>query len=484
MSDISLCDNFVFDLADVFHWPPPPGEVVTKGILRRMQRSLPAFEYERGHIDEEECCALLASQLAIPVKHVADTFQATREVTPSVDERMLHLLHRLKERPGVRLHCVYNTPAPNWEFLRRTISGDIWELFTNTLISANIGQRMPSLAFYQTLLGSSVIDPRRTALISSSLENVVSARSMGMTGVLYSSPDELTGTLRPLTRDSVRDGQNYLREHAGQMWSETDTGIEVRENFAQLLMLELTRDPSLVTLPRPERRWKFFVGAGVLTTKDFPADVDTTSIAHSILGPKYSSDIRDRLMDEILTLRSEDGIVLTYFDRTRPRTDPVVCVNTLTFFSANGRGDELPETFGWVYHTLLHRAYTSGTLYYHGPDPFLYFLSRLCVVAPEPLRIELVTLFKERITEQFGAPGDALALSMRIVAAASVGLCDRRDYDRLLAMQEDDGAWPTGWMYKYGASGILIGNRGLTTAMAVSAIQQFRGLQGEPPGSF
>ncbi|KAI0677773.1 hypothetical protein C8Q78DRAFT_1066219 [Trametes maxima] len=478
MSDTPLCSDFVFDLADVLHWPPPPAGVVSEAKFQRMRRSLPYSEYERGHIGEEECCSLLATQLAMPVEHIADTFHAARKGTPSMDERMLRLLRRLKERPNVRLYGVYNIPAPEWEFLHDTVSGTVWELFIDTLTSASVGQRMPSLTFYQTFLGSFGIDLRRTALISSSLENIVSARSVGMTGVLYTSFDELASTLRSLARDSMGDGHKYLRKHARNMWSETDTGVEVRENFAQLLMLELTDDLSLVALPRPERRWKFFVGAGVLTTKDFPADVDTTSIAHSVLGSKYSSDVREALMDEILTLRSEDGIVLTYFDRTRPRTDPVACVNTLTFFSANGRGDELPETFGWVYHTLLHRAYTSGTLYYHGPDPFLYFLSRLCAVAPESLRTGLVALLKERIMEQFGAPGDALALSMRIFAAASVGLCDRRDYDRLLVMQEDDGSWPTGWIYKYGASGILIGNRGLTTAMAVSAIQKFRKLQG------
>ena len=117
--------------------------------------------------------------------------------------------------------------------------------------------------------------------------------------------------------------------------------------------------------------------------------------------------------------------------------------------------------------------------YYYRPDPFLYFFSRLLSVS-HLVRERFVDLFCERVSERFGEPGDALALSVRIHDALSVGLInDSRDYERLLTMQEEDGLWPTGWIYKYGASGILVGNKGLTTAMAVTAIRKYREARGE-----
>ena len=197
-----------------------------------------------------------------------------------------------------------------------------------------------------------------------------------------------------------------------------------------------------------------------------------------------------------MTLKNKDGIIQTYFDVTRPRIgtcsknvpctlypltcwyilDPIVCVNVLTFFSSNGRGGELKETFNWVYGVLKNRAYTSGTYYYYGPDTFFYFLSRLLSVSIYA-RQRLGQLFAKRITEHFGAEGDALALAMRVYAAAVVDLCDSRDYERLRKTQETDGSWPMGWVYKYGATGTLIGNTGLTTAIAVSAIRSYKELE-------
>ena len=149
----------------------------------------------------------------------------------------------------------------------------------------------------------------------------------------------------------------------------------------------------------------------------------------------------------------------------------------LTFFYSNGRGDELRETFNWVYEVLKNRAYASGTLYYYGPDSFLYFLSRLLSVSIYA-RQRIGRLFAKRVAEHFGAEGDALALAMRIQAATVVDLCDSRDYERLERMQEADGSWPIGWMYKYGpAKNVLIGNKGLTTAFALSAMRNYKGLE-------
>jgi hypothetical protein len=152
-----------------------------------------------------------------------------------------------------------------------------------------------------------------------------------------------------------------------------------------------------------------------------------------------------------------------------------VCCNVLTLFYSNGRGDELSTTLDWVYDVLKHQAYTDGTLYYCGPDTFLFFLSRLISISPA-VRKRFTPLFTSRVSSQFGSAGDALALAMRILAARTVGLAPSADYERLLSMQGVDGSWAMGWMYKYGASGLLIGNQGLTTAFAVNAIKAYNEL--------
>ena len=152
--------------------------------------------------------------------------------------------------------------------------------------------------------------------------------------------------------------------------------------------------------------------------------------------------------------------------------DPICCVNVLGFFYTHGRGHELQETLDWVEKVLKNRAYTAGTYYYVGGDLFLFFLSRLLKISSE-VRQCLEPMFKERIKERFGVEADSLSLAVRILAAVTVEIkVDRRDLERLLSMQREDGSWGNSWFFKSPETAMRFRNDGVTTALAVHAIQE------------
>lgn len=198
-------------------------------------------------------------------------------------------------------------------------------------------------------------------------------------------------------------------------------------------------------------------------------------------------------MDEMLEYVNDDGIIMVcirdqhlsgktnsaqnkilqvYFDRERPRTDPVVCVNVLSLFYQQGRGHQLGRTLQWVHEVLLHRAYLDGTLYYESPDFFLFSLGRLlgCTQDTE-LHQWLKPLLKKRLQERIGRTGNGLSLAMRVLTCNAFALTDQVDLDTLLSLQCEDGGWGLDWMYRYPSSGVKLGNRGVTTAFAISAIE-------------
>lgn len=161
----------------------------------------------------------------------------------------------------------------------------------------------------------------------------------------------------------------------------------------------------------------------------------------------------------------------------------MVCVNALTLFYSYGRGHQLDRTLHWIREVLLHRAYLDGTRYYATPECFLYFLGRLLEISNDAyLAAYLKPLLIERVQERIGAEGDALTLSMRLCLCVYLGLRNDVDLRTLLPLQCEDGGWEIGWIYRLGSSGIRIGNRGLTTSMAVKAILEMQRLS-SPPAS-
>lgn len=120
---------------------------------------------------------------------------------------------------------------------------------------------------------------------------------------------------------------------------------------------------------------------------------------------------------------------------------------------------------------LLDRSYITGTRYYHSADCCLGFIGRLLGSSSDgELHKTLGPLLKSRLRERLGQEGNAMDLAMRILACAAVDLPCEEDRHALLGRQCKDGSWEMGWMYRYGVSRLKIGNRAVTTALAVAAL--------------
>ena len=159
-----------------------------------------------------------------------------------------------------------------------------------------------------------------------------------------------------------------------------------------------------------------------------------------------------------------------YFDNARHRVDPFVNVNILTFFFRNGRGGDVSEALDYVLGVLANRLYLGGSRYYLSPEMYLYLTSRL-LDSDAALRSRVTPMLSERVKERVGIPVDPVDRAMRIIVCCKLGLDTEVDLQELLAAQHADGGWGIGWLYKYGRSGVRIGNRGVATALAIRAIQ-------------
>ena len=126
----------------------------------------------------------------------------------------------------------------------------------------------------------------------------------------------------------------------------------------------------------------------------------------------------------------------------------------------------------------MNKEYLHGTRYYYSAECFLYFATRFIQNCNSPdlqnlwipiLRVHLIEL---RVGSMKSA--DPLATAMRIIISIELGLLpSSADIVRLLDSQGEDGGWYGGWFYKYGSSGILIENVGLTSTLALKALTSF-----------
>ncbi|KAF9885517.1 hypothetical protein FE257_012845 [Aspergillus nanangensis] len=441
---MSPVQALIFDFAHVLcSWHPPPNAHVPPQLLRSIMSSDIWHNYERGRHTQAECYAKVAERFPVSAEDMARTLQQARE-TLQIHEDTLAFLQQVKEESGggLRVYGMTNTPHPEQNVMQ-SIRQQCPGLFDHIYISGNVGMRKPELCFYKYVLEDVGLPADATVFVDDRLENVLAAQSQGMNGVVFRDLPELRRQMRNLLEDSGSRGRHFLAANAMKMDSVTNSGETIRDNFAQLLILELMQDRSLVHLEPGERTWNYFIGSPKLTTETFPDDMDTTSIALSTLP--METDLVSSVIDEMATLINEDGVCMTYFDPTRPRIDPVVCVNILTLFAQHNREQEVSRTFDWVLDILLNRAYLAGTRYYQSPDIFLYFLTRLWRTSRgRDSHRQLTRPLTTRMRERIGAAGDAASLAARIISCKALGILNPGDLDTLQGMQCEDGSWPLG----------------------------------------
>lgn len=435
---------------------------------------------------------------------------------------------------GMRLTC----PQEHFEMVQCL---DLpWSIFDKTFASGAEGMRKPDLCFFQHVIKESGVLPSEMIMIDDTDENICAARSLGMHAILVDkSLPSVGGLLRNLLQDPLERAEAFLKANAGthDCVVEGPQEIILKDNFAQLMIWELTGDEDIVYLKWPDGRmhgintsekgrvnghanglpnghanglpnglktdqsngqvdstpcttsdiknglWNYFVSAPILTTRSFPPDADTTSTAYLSLPASHLASLPSvhLILDRMTANVDLDGIMQTYFDPTRPRTTPEVCVNILRVFNKFGRGADpgTKRTEDYVVDCLHYNACRDGNRHYSTPESFLYFVARLYMETPSASLRKRLGGIRAQLQERINVPTNALALALRLFACQAVGIekgLYRRDLETLIAAQEEDGGWPAGHFCCIGRTGKRIGNRGLCTALAIRVLKEEKGV--------
>lgn len=234
--------TILVDLGGIFVHPPV-GDKLTAGqssiSFGRVLSSAPWMEYETGKIGEDECFAQVAELFGFDVKEFKAKISSLRE-TLTYDVEMLSLFREIKQISGVTITLVSNISEPEYQAIRRRWDDSFWSTFDHVFTSSMLGMRKPSLGFYQHVLRATRAPLRETVFIDDQPENVLVAMSLGMRGIV--GIDDLSRTLKNLTGDPVERGLAFLRQNAKQNLSIAAGGGSFDENYAQILILEATKD--------------------------------------------------------------------------------------------------------------------------------------------------------------------------------------------------------------------------------------------------
>jgi FMN phosphatase YigB (HAD superfamily) len=235
--------TLILDLGDVlFSWSPHTETSIPARTLKAILASPAWADYVCGLISQQACYDRISNEFHIPPSEITEAFNQARD-TLKPNEEMLNFVRELKHQSNgqLRVYAMSNISHPDYDYLK-TKSAD-WSLFDKVYTSADAGERKPSLGFYRHVLFDTDADPRSVIFVDDKPENVLSARSFGMRGIVFDDQKRVIQAIRNAAEDPVYRARSYLQSNARLLHSVTSNGLTLKENFAQLLKLEATCDP-------------------------------------------------------------------------------------------------------------------------------------------------------------------------------------------------------------------------------------------------
>jgi FMN phosphatase YigB (HAD superfamily) len=234
--------TLIFDIGDVlFSWSSKTTTSISPRRLKEIISSPTWFDYERGRLTQDACYECIGKEFSIDPLEVEKAFDQARD-SLQPNEEVISFVRETKAQSNGELNvfAASNISLPDYDVLR-TKPAD-WDIFDEIFTSGSVGERKPNLGFYKHILSKTGIDPHKAIFIDDKLENILSARSLGFHGIVFDTSANVIRALRNLLGDPVKRGREFLQQNAGRLDSVTDNGIVLKENFAQLLILEATND--------------------------------------------------------------------------------------------------------------------------------------------------------------------------------------------------------------------------------------------------
>ena len=106
-------------------------------------------------------------------------------------------------------------------------------------LSAAIHKRKPNIGFYKHVIEETGIDPTRTIFVDDKFENVLTAQSFGMHGIIFDDQEKVIRQLKNICGDPILRGSNFLASRKKNFTSVSSNNIEFEDVILMSFILRL-----------------------------------------------------------------------------------------------------------------------------------------------------------------------------------------------------------------------------------------------------
>ncbi len=151
--------------------------------------------YHQGKMTNKEFYSQACELLQTCVLNQEQFFDSFNSVISHVKEDFLALIKNLKEQNKIKLLCLSNVNSSHWHYLLEQ-NKEIVELFDELILSFEVHMTKPDPRLFKLAIQKAECKPEEIVFIDDGLNNIRSARELGINGIKFTNLENLINELK------------------------------------------------------------------------------------------------------------------------------------------------------------------------------------------------------------------------------------------------------------------------------------------------
>ncbi len=153
--------------------------------------------YHQGNMSDDEFYQLACELLQVCALNQQEFFDAFNSIIAGFNHEIKELLQKLKNSNSYKLIALSNVNSSHWDYLLNQKWGFL-EFFDELILSHEVHMTKPEKRIFDHTIEKAGCKPEEILFIDDGLNNVVSAKKLGIIGIHFSTAKDLIEELRKL----------------------------------------------------------------------------------------------------------------------------------------------------------------------------------------------------------------------------------------------------------------------------------------------
>ena len=153
--------------------------------------------YHQGLMSDKEFYQLACDILQVCELNQKNFFTAFNSIISGYNSEIVELIKEIKEHTNLKLICLSNINSSHWKFLLSK-RWDFFDYFDEFILSHEVHMTKPEEKIFQHTIQKAGCLPEEIVFIDDGVNNIHSARELGIIGIKFTNKDKLVEELKNL----------------------------------------------------------------------------------------------------------------------------------------------------------------------------------------------------------------------------------------------------------------------------------------------